>query len=158
LQHKAELGALVLGVTTEEQVRAAHRRLTELAIEEAQVLVERMAAPGAELIVAARADAVVPALVVGAGGIWTEALGDAAVVPLPASAERVEAAIRGLRAAALFRGGRGRPALDIAAAAGLAAAAGDLLLRHRLELLELNPVLVHESGAVAVDAVACAPA
>jgi acetyl-CoA synthetase len=158
LQHKAELGALVLGVTTEEQVRAAHRRLSELAIEEAQVLVERMAAPGAELIVAARADAVVPALVVGAGGIWTEALGDAAVVPLPASAERVEAAIHGLRAAALFSGGRGRPALDIAAAAGLAAAAGDLLLRHRLELLELNPVLVHESGAVAVDAVACAPA
>jgi acetyl-CoA synthetase len=157
LQHKADLGALVLGVATEDGIRDAHRRLTALAIEGADVLVERMAPPGAELIVAVRADAVVPALVVGAGGIWTEALGDAAVVPLPATPERVEAAIRGLRAAALFSGGRGRPALDVGAAARLAAAAGDLLLQHGLELLELNPVLVHEQGALAVDAVAAAP-
>jgi len=157
LQHKADLGALVLDVATESGVREAHRRLTALAIDGAEVLVERMAGPGAELIVAARADAVVPALVVGAGGIWTEALGDAAVVPLPATPERVEAAIRGLRAAALFGGGRGRPALDVPAAARLAAAAGDLLLDHGLELIELNPVLVHERGALAVDAVAAAP-
>jgi hypothetical protein len=94
----------------------------------------------------------VPCLVVGAGGIWTEALGDAAVVPLPATPERVERAIRSLRAAPLFTGGRGRPVVDLGAAASLAAAAGDLLLERGLELLELNPVLVHERGAVAVDA------
>ena len=116
-----------------------------------------MAPPGTELLVAARADAVVPCLVVGAGGVWTEALDDAAVVPLPATPDRVEAALRTLRAAALFTGGRGRPALDVGAAARLAAAAGDLLLSSGLELLELNPVLVHEQGAVAVDAVAVAP-
>ena len=157
LQHKADVGALVLGVRSEEAVRAAHRDLAALAVDGAAVLVERMAPPGAELLVAARADAVVPCLVVGAGGVWTEALDDVALVPLPASPERVEAALRTLRAAALFTGGRGRPALDVAAAARLAAAAGDLLLANRLELLELNPVLVHERGAVAVDAVAVAP-
>ena len=157
LQHKADVGALVLGVRSEEAVRAAHRDLAALAVDGAAVLVERMAPPGAELLVAARADAVVPCLVVGAGGVWTEALDDAALVPLPATPERVEAALRTLRAAALFTGGRGRPALDVAAAARLAAAAGDLLLANGLELLELNPVLVHERGAVAVDAVAVAP-
>ena len=41
-----------------------------------RVLVEAMAAPGVELVVAARRDAVVPALVVGLGGVWTELLGD----------------------------------------------------------------------------------
>jgi acetate---CoA ligase (ADP-forming) len=157
LQHKADVGALILGVRSEEEARAAHRKLAALAVEGADVLVERMAPPGAELLVAARADAVVPCLVVGAGGVWTEALDDAAVVPLPATPERVEAALRTLRAAALFTGGRGRPALDVAAAARLAAAAGDLLLSSGLELLELNPVLVHEQGAVAVDAVAVTP-
>ena len=124
------------------------------------MLVERMAPPGAELLVAARADAVVPCLVIGAGGIWTEALDDAAVVPLPATAERVEEAIRSLRVAPLLTGARGAPALDLAALARLAAAAGALLLEHGLELLELNPVIVHERGAVAVDAeaaVAVAP-
>ena len=49
------------------------------------VLVEGMAEPGVELLVAARRDAVVPALVVGLGGIWTELLDDVAIVPLPAS-------------------------------------------------------------------------
>jgi acetyl-CoA synthetase len=157
VQHKADLGGLVLDVVTDEGVREAHRRIAALAIEDARVLIERMAPPGAELLVAARADAVVPSLVIGAGGIWTEALDDAAVVPLPATAERVEQAIRGLRVAPLLTGARGAPAVDIAALARLAAAAGALLLENGLELLELNPVIVHEHGAIAVDAVAAAP-
>jgi hypothetical protein len=37
-------------------------------------------------------------------------------------------------------------------------AAGELLVREGLELLELNPVLVHERGATVVDAVAAMPA
>ena len=96
----------------------------------------------------------IPALVLGLGGIWTELLDDVAIVPLPAGRERVHAALRSLRGAHLLTGGRGRPALDLAAAADLAVAAGEVLLRHRLALLELNPVIVHEHGAVAVDAVA----
>jgi len=154
VQHKAELGGLVLDVVTDEGVREAHRRMAGLGVEGARVLVERMAPPGAELLVAARADAVVPCLVIGAGGIWTEALDDAAVVPLPATAERVEEAIRSLRVAPLLTGARGTTAVDVAALARLAAAAGALLLEHGLELLELNPVIVHERGAIAVDAVA----
>ena len=82
--------------------------------------------PGVELIVAARRDAVVPALVVGLGGVWTELLGDVAIVPLPASAARVEAALRGLRGAGLLAGARGRTAVDLPALAALAAAAGEL--------------------------------
>ncbi len=111
-----------------------------------------MAPPGVELLVAARADAVVPALVVGLGGIWAEALDDVAIVPLPADAERVERAIRSLRGAAALAGGRGRQPLDLAAAARLAAAIGALLLESGLDLLELNPVVVHREGCVALDA------
>jgi acetate---CoA ligase (ADP-forming) len=150
VQHKAELGALSLDVCTEEEMREAHRRLGELGIEDAAVLVERMAPPGLELIVAARADGVVPCVVVGAGGIWTEALDDVAIVPLPASPDGVERAMRRLRAA---RAGSAA-SLDLAAAAALAARAGELLVEHGLELLELNPVRVDERGAMAVDAVA----
>ena len=40
------------------------------------------------------------------------------------------------------------------AAARLGAAVGDLLLAEGLGLIELNPVLVHEHGALAVDALA----
>ena len=132
-------------------MRAEHRRLAALA-PAATVLAERMAPPGLELIVAARADAVVPALVVGLGGVWTEALDDVAIVPLPASPARVEQALRSLRGAGLLTGARGRTPLDIGAAARLASRTGDLLIEHGLMLLELNPVLVYAEGAVAVDA------
>jgi acyl-CoA synthetase (NDP forming) len=124
------------------------------ALEGAAILIERMAPPGAELLISARREGVVPNLVVAAGGIWTELLGDAAVIPLPAAPERVERAIRSLRAAPLFTGGRGRPELDVAAAAQLGAAVGALLVDAGLELIELNPVLVHEEGATVVDALA----
>jgi acetate---CoA ligase (ADP-forming) len=153
VRHKSDRGGLVLDLRREPDVRAAYRQLTDLD-GAASVLVERMAPAGAELFVAARADAVVPALVVGLGGIWTEALDDVAIMPLPADPERVERALRSLRGAAVLAGGRGRPALDLRAAARLAARTGELLLERGLTLIELNPVLVYERGAVAVDALA----
>ncbi len=110
-----------------------------------------------ELLIAARRDSVVPCLVVGLGGVWVEAVGDAAVIPLPADAARIEAAIRTLRGASLLTGGRGRPAVDLAAVADLAARVGQLLIDEDLMLIELNPVFARPvsdgPGAVAVDAV-----
>ncbi len=158
LRHKSDAGALRLDLRTEEEARAAYRALVSVPeAAEARVLIERMAPPGVELLVSARADAVVPALVVGLGGIWTEALDDVAIVPLPADADRVEEAILSLRGAAALAGGRGRQPLDVAAAATLAAAIGSLLLESGLDLLELNPVVVHPEGCVALDALGRRP-
>jgi acyl-CoA synthetase (NDP forming) len=109
---------------------------------------------GVELLVAVQADGVVPAVVIGLGGIFTEIFGDVAVVALPASADRIERAIRSLRGAALLGGARGRPAVDVAAAAELAQRASQLVSQGPLEVIELNPVIVGPWGAVAVDAVA----
>jgi acetyl-CoA synthetase len=155
VQHKTEIGGVALGLDSESDVRRAHRAMAALAAEhDGVVLVERMALPGVELIVAAHTDGVVPALVVGLGGIWTELLRDVAVIPLPADSERIKRAIATLRGAPLLLGGRGRPGADVAAAATLAARVGRLLLDRSLATVECNPVLVGEpgGGAVAVDA------
>ena len=121
----------------------------------ADLLVEEMALPGGvELIVAARTDAVVPSLVIGLGGIWTEALDDVAVVPLPASPARVEAALSGLRGAPLLQGDRGRPGVDLAALAIAASRIGELMLEEGLSLIEVNPLIASPEGVVAVDALA----
>ena len=125
--------------TPTHAVRAEHRRLAALAPAAAVVLAERMAPPGLELIVAARADAVVPALVVGLGGVWTEALDDVAIVPLPASPARVETALRSLRGAGLLTGARGRPPLDIGAAARLASRTGRPADRARAHAARAEP-------------------
>ncbi len=155
LRHKTESGALRLDLRTADQARAAYRELSSSpAVDGARVLVERMVPRGVEVLVAARSDAVVPALVIGLGGIWTEALDDVAIVPLPASAGRVRGAIESLRGAAVLTGGRGHDPADLESLAELAASVGSLLIEHRLELIELNPVVVHRGGCVAVDALA----
>jgi acetate---CoA ligase (ADP-forming) len=163
MRHKTEAGAVALGLEDERNVRWAYRDLVRdgnpthpppnhQVHPDSRVLVEAMAPPGIELLVSARRDAVVPVLTVGLGGVWTEAFGDVAVIPLPADAARVERALRSLRAAPLLAGTRTGAPVDVAAAAALAARAGALLLDQSLELLELNPVLVNARGAVAVDA------
>jgi acyl-CoA synthetase (NDP forming) len=154
LRHKSELGAVALGLDSVDAAAAAYGRLSALAADcGGTVVAEEMIGPGVELLVAARADAVVPALVIGMGGIWTEVLADVVIVPLPASASRIERALRELQGARLLFGGRGQPPVDVGALSRLAARTGEVLLEASLALVELNPVLVDEHGAVAVDAV-----
>ncbi|MGN6167976.1 MAG: acetate--CoA ligase family protein, partial [Solirubrobacteraceae bacterium] len=154
LQHKSELGAVALGLRSLDDAVATYRRLSALAAEcGGTVLAEEMIDPGVELLVAARADAVVPALVIGLGGIWTEVLADVVIVPLPANASCIERALRELRGARLLFGGRGQPPVDVQALSLLAQRTGEVLLEASLALVELNPVLVDGHGAVAVDAV-----
>jgi acetate---CoA ligase (ADP-forming) len=153
VQHKSELDGVELALAGEADVRAAFERLAPLSVEYGgEVLAERMAPPGVELLIAARTDAIVPALVLALGGIWTELLDDVAIVPLPADATRIERALRSLRGAPVLEGGRGRPPVDLAAAARLAQTVGELLIERSLELIELNPVLVSANGAVVADA------
>ncbi len=153
LRDKTDLDALRLDLRDGDEASAAYRELSASPVANgARMLVERMVPAGVELLVAARGDAIVPALVIGLGGIWTEALDDVAIVPLPADADRVEDAIRSLRGAAALAGGRGREPADLRSAATLAAAVGSLLLERGLDLLELNPVVAHREGCVALDA------
>jgi acetyl-CoA synthetase len=155
VQHKSEIGGVVIGLSDPDQIADAHRRLQNLAAEHGGVvLAETMAHGELELIVAAHRDGVVPALVIGLGGIWTELLSDVAVVPLPADAHRIEQAITQLRGAPMLTGGRGRPPLDLQAAAHLAQQIGELLIERELAVVECNPVLIATagSGAVALDA------
>jgi acetyl-CoA synthetase len=155
LQHKSDIGALELGLSTPEEIHAAFSRLRGIPGHHATpVLIEPMAAPGVEMLVSARRDAVVPVLVVGLGGIWVEALGDAAIIPLPADVARIEAGLRSLRGAALLTGGRGEQGVGLTALAQLAARVGEALIAQDLELIELNPVFARHDGATAVDAVA----
>lgn len=161
LQHKSDIGALELGVLDVDAACAAFERLRSIdGHASTPVLIERMEPAGVELLVAARRDSVVPALVVGLGGVWVEAVGDAAVIPLPADAEQVDAALRSLRGASLLTGGRGRPGVDLAAVVDLAVRVGELLLDEDLMLVEVNPVFARTAGrdsdlagAVALDAV-----
>lgn len=152
IRHKTELGGVLLGLSDPGRIAVAAEQLLALR-EDATVLVEAMVEPGVEMLVSATRDGVVPALVIGAGGTWTELLDDVVVVPLPAGADEVHAALRQLRSHPLLSGARRRPPAAIGALCDLAASVGSALLSERLTLVELNPVIVSATTAVAADAV-----
>jgi hypothetical protein len=143
---------VVLGIEDESALRAAVERIPRP--DGTDLLVERMVDPGVELVVAATAEGVVPALVIGLGGIWTEALDDVIVIPLPASPDRIAAELKRLRGYPLLSGGRGGEAADLTAIATLASNLGIQLCTAGLTLVEVNPVIATASGAVAADALA----
>ena len=150
--HKSDMGGVVVGVESDEEVLRECTSLLGLA-SEARVLVEQLAPSGVEVIVAARRDGVVPTLTVGLGGVWTEVLADVVCVPLPASPARVRTSLGELRGFALLAGARGGAAYDVDALCDAASRIGDALLGEGLCLIEVNPIIVGESGCVAVDAV-----
>jgi acetate---CoA ligase (ADP-forming) len=154
VQHKSDIGGIALGLASDDAAAIAFGSLAPLALAHGGVvLAERMAAPGGlELIVAAHRDGIVPALVIGLGGIWTELLDDVCVLPLPVDEARILAELGRLRGAALLFGGRGRPGVDVDALVALARSIGEVLVERTLELVECNPVLVEKRGAVALDA------
>jgi acetyl-CoA synthetase len=154
LDHKSDLGAVIVGLEDAPAVQAAAARI--LAIEALPpntcLLVEQLVS-GVEVLLSATRTGVVPALVIGLGGVWAEALGEVVVIPLPADAERVREGLDQLRGSAVLRGDRGQQAYAIDALCHLASHVGRLLIDSGASIIELNPVIVTSDGAVAADAV-----
>ena len=151
--HKSDAGGVALGLADAGALGAALADMTARLAPPA-FAVERMAGDGVELIAGARSDPRFgPLVLVGAGGIHAEVLRDTAVALAPVDAAGAEALLRSLRIAPLLLGARGRPPLDIAAAARAVAALSRLAAAHpELAELEANPLLVTRDGCVALDA------
>lgn len=162
LSHKSDAGGVVLGLADPAALGAGWDRLhADLARAKPGlvldgVLIEGMAARGTELIVGARNDPDWgPILLVGLGGIWAEALRDVRLLPPDLSVEAVAAELGKLKGAALLRGVRGSPALDVAVVADIVSRIGTLV-RAMPEIAEIdvNPVVIYSKGqgALALDA------
>jgi acetyl-CoA synthetase len=155
LEHKSDVGGVVLNVRSAAEARAAAQRLSALS---ETLLVEQMIGDGvAEILVGVTVDPQFgQLLVLGAGGVLTELLRDSVTLLPPFTAEGIAAALAKLRVARLLAGYRGRPPADTPALieAALACSRYAAANLERLAELDLNPVIVRPRGlgAVAVDA------
>jgi acyl-CoA synthetase (NDP forming) len=153
--HKSDSGGVVLGLRDEGALARAFIDLQGRLRPQA-FSVERMAAvdDGVELLVGARWDRRFgPVVLVGLGGLFTEILRDVSVALAPVETEEAERLLLSLRAAPLLRGVRGRPALDVAAAAEAVARLSRVAASHpEIAELEVNPLLVTPAGAMGLDA------
>ena len=153
IAHKTEAGAVKLNLKSASEVEMAGKAMADLSD---RVLVEAMQSGiVAEMIIGVTRDPLFgPTLTFGSGGILVELLKDAASLLLPTSREAVEHAFGQLKLAHLVEGFRGRAKGDRQAAIDAIMAVASYAERERDMLVELdvNPVLILEQGAVAVDA------
>jgi acyl-CoA synthetase (NDP forming) len=158
LSHKSDIGGVILGVADEDELRAGWARLmTNLgSVQIDGVLVEQMSAPGLEMIVGARHRPEWGATVlVGLGGVLTEALDATLLLPADISRARAVDRIRELHGAKLLGEFRGRPARDVSAVADAVVKIGAVMRAGLgIEEIDINPLMVgaEGEGAVALDA------
>ena len=120
------------------------------------VLVEKALSGGVEVLLGARRDpSWGPHVVVGMGGVWTEIIDDAIVLPADADRTEIAAGIRRLRGAAVLRGARGVTPRDLSALVEAVETVGAILrCSPAIGEIEINPLLVlaKGEGVVALDA------
>lgn len=149
--HKSDVGGVKLCIATDEQLRAAYGELAELGPE---VIVAAMAEDGVEMMLGAKHDPQFgPVVLIGFGGIHAETLEDVVFALPPFSADHARRCVDRLQLRALLEGKRGRPAADIDAFCDLAARFSVIVSDlGNVDEIDLNPVIVHESGCTIVDA------
>ena len=161
IAHKSDAGGVRLGLAGEQDLRSAWQSMHADVARHAPsarvqgALVARMAPPGIEMSVGVQRDPQFGlALMVGLGGVWIEVLGDVSLRLLPVDQAQALEMIGELKAAPLLGAYRGSPPRDVAALAAAMASLSRLALDHagRLVSVEINPLIVHGRGALAVDA------
>jgi acyl-CoA synthetase (NDP forming) len=153
--HKSDSGGVAVGLGGPEDLNEAFERM-QAALSPPAYSVEAMAplSQGLELIVGSKRDPRFgPILLVGAGGLYAEVVKDVAVALAPVSEAAAEALFRSLQIAPLLDGARGRPGVDVRAAARVAAALSRFAAEHpELAEAEINPLLALPDGALGLDA------
>jgi acyl-CoA synthetase (NDP forming) len=158
--HKSDHGLVALNPA--DPVEEYRRQLTQIKKLGARfdgVIVARRAPKGRELALGARLDPQFgPVVLAGDGGIYLEALKDFRLLLPPFGEEEVLRKLGELRIAPLLAGLRGERPRDLAAFARMAVRLGESMLEWAgaVVSIDINPVIVFETGAgaVAVDALA----
>jgi acyl-CoA synthetase (NDP forming) len=162
LSHKSDAGGVILNIVGPEAVEEGwlklHRNVfaydPNIVLD--GVLVEAMGKRGVELIIGAKSDPEWgPVIMAGFGGVSAEILHDVRLMPPDLTIEAITAELHRLKSAAILRGFRGSPELDVAAVADLISKLGRMLMAEpTIREVDINPVVVYPAGEglVALDA------
>jgi acyl-CoA synthetase (NDP forming) len=163
VQHKTEVGGVLVGVADEAGVRAGFEKIrASLAAAEPGaafhgVLVAQQIGRGVELVVGVQRDPEVgPVVMFGSGGVLLEVMKDVAFGAVPMTIEGASAFIARTGASRLLEGFRGAPPCDVDAVAAAIAAVSRLAadFADEIESVDVNPLVAipGEKGAIALDA------
>ncbi len=153
--HKTDAGGVKLGIDDDEGVRRAWRDIAAsfAGKDMIGVAVQKMAAPGLEVIVGFTRDpSFGPVLMFGLGGIFAEVLNDVTFRVLPITADAAMDMVKEIKGYRVLTGYRGTT-IDFEALTDLLLKVSDLALANpSIRELDINPAFLYPSGYVAVDA------
>ena len=148
--HKSESGAVKVGLGSREAVTEA---LAAMPPSDTFLVEATVTDVVAEVLVTVRRDPPIGWLVsLGFGGVTTELWSDVTHLLAPVTSDDVRLALTTLRSYPLLTGFRGKPAADIDALVSLVVTLAEAVVGTGVVEVELNPVLVGQRGATAVDA------
>ncbi len=160
--HKSDVGGVILSVANAREVGHAFDQIRSRCAERAPnarfhgVLVQQMIVRpnGRELLVGlARDPSFGPVISFGMGGIAVEVLRDAALALPPLNRFLARELISRTRVAKMLENFRGKPAVDIEVLIDVLLKVSDIACELPcVQELDINPLLVDDSGAVALDA------
>jgi acyl-CoA synthetase (NDP forming) len=154
ISHKSDRGGVILNVDHLKKAEEAYDRMRKLKGENLSILVQQMIQNGKEVILGAKRDpSFGPVILFGLGGIYVEVLRESSLRLAPINRLEAEEMISELRASAILKGIRGERSLDIKALVENLLRLSQLMIDFpEIEGIDINPLMVLEKGAVAVDA------
>jgi acetate---CoA ligase (ADP-forming) len=158
--HKSDANGVMLNIKDEAQVKAAfdiimeNARIYDPGADIRGVLVAPMAAKGLEIIIGTKIDEQFgPVIMYGLGGIMVEIMKDVTFWVLPVSSASCKKMIEDTRSSVILSGIRGQKGYDKKALRKLLAMCSELVESYpEIQEMDLNPVILYESGLDVVDA------
>jgi acyl-CoA synthetase (NDP forming) len=158
--HKSDAGGVIVGVNDEKGIREGYQKIVSnikknvpAAVIEG-ILVQEMAPKGTEIIIGSTVDPTFgPTIMFGLGGIFVEILKDVSFRLAPITKEDAWDMLEEIKAKKILDGARGMPKADKETIVNTLLAVSKMLTEcPEIKELDMNPILVYEKGARAVDA------
>ena len=159
ISHKSDVGGIKLNLNNAEDVKAAYEDMMEnipkkepdATLEGVQL--QKMLSGGKEVIIGMVQDPTFgPMMMFGLGGIYVEILKDVKFAIAPVNEEEAREMISGIKTHELLEGTRGDKPMDTEAIADIILRISQLVTDFpEINEFEINPLMVFEEGALAVD-------
>ena len=159
ISHKSDVGGIKLNLNNADDVKAAYEDMMEnipkkepdATLEGVQL--QKMLSGGKEVIIGMVQDPTFgPMMMFGLGGIYVEILKDVKFAIAPVNEEEAREMISGIKTHELLEGTRGDKPMDTEAIADIILRISQLVTDFpEINEFEINPLMVFEEGALAVD-------
>jgi acyl-CoA synthetase (NDP forming) len=160
ISHKSDVGGIILDINSEEEVKNAYYNMMNTVKQKVPdaridgVMLQKMAEPGIEVIIGVKLDPQFGHVIMfGLGGIFVEIYKDVSFRVTPVNSEMARDMILEIKGSPILMGARGRSPADIDAIINVIVKLSEMLEKNPdIVELDINPLIVYEKNAVAVDA------